>query len=141
MLSLLRVLVAAILITTVGSVSWAQLHQGVSLMSLVVSPAKFIGERVAVTGYLDGSGVPPYLYFSKERSFLHDAPNSIVAYETVDGRRMNEIERCLNRYVTVIGTFKKLEIGGAGITDIYRVVSFTEPSKRADSRICFSADD
>jgi hypothetical protein len=129
-------IVAALSMVSVAS---AQLHSPVSIISLIASPERFVGYRVAVTGYHHGDPIPALLYLSRDDGLLDNAPNSVVIHKTIDGRRYGELKSCLNQWVTVIGTFKSLEFGGHGITDIFRVVALGEPGVSRDSRICYSA--
>ena len=131
--------IAAIAAFILPSLSAAQVHRPVSMVSLVSSPVPYLGQVISVTGYHHGDLIPSLVYLSREHALVYDAPSAVMVDKTVDGRNFRDLTNCLNQYVTVLGVFSELPSGGYGITNVYRAVALGQGVKPSSSKVCYSA--
>ena len=93
-------------------------ERSVSIIDLIVRPQEVEGLRVRVAGYLTRT-LNLHLYLSEEYAKLEDI-NSAIG---VDSEGLDQLVKngCLDRYVWVLGDFRRLESGEFAIRPLTEV--------------------
>lgn len=87
----------------------------VSLIELLISPDRYVGEKVSVKGFLD-SDVNLYLFLTADHAKIDDYVSAISVGD-VSGFRITE-SNCIDSYVEVSGTLISLPGPFVSIADV-----------------------
>jgi hypothetical protein len=105
---------------------------------LIADPGDYRGSDILVNGHSRVSRGKWFLFLSEQHARADDFQSAVLLDETLDGKQLDSIPECHDRFVTVFGWFEKLPIGINGITAIERVIAYG-PSGGIDAD-CFSTN-
>lgn len=94
----------------------------VSLVGLLATPEKFIGEKVAVRGYLARHG-GLNLYLTSEHAAAYDSASSLIVLDPTEGAALTQ-SPCADSFVEIRGTFGIGFQMGTVIRDVKSVFRF-----------------
>jgi hypothetical protein len=94
------------------------------MVHLIARPADYRGVEVFVSGYSRLSRGRLFLFLTEEHARANDIQSAVIVGSTLDGREMESISGCHDRFVTVFGRFDALDGGLAVLMDIARVIAY-----------------
>jgi hypothetical protein len=92
----------------------------VSLVELIVAPAKYDGKTIEVSGYFRAENSVPYLFLTRDDAFMRNSASGIpVNLEHQDAIK------CSDKFVKVVGKAEVISTGVVAIKIVYRVYAHT----------------
>lgn len=134
----LKVCAAVLLLASVVGCRPDAGWQATSMVNLIADAREYRGSDVFVSGYARVSKGKLFLFLGEEHARAGDIQSAVLLDRTLDGKTMNSVSACHDRFVTVFGRFEKLPTGLDGITEIERVIGYAQSGEIEGD--CFSAN-